>query len=124
MDQEGKQATQDSLKRIRSKNVMDFVTKQTEMERLAKMIGDMSGDPVKQKAANDAYEAAHQAAWRRGLQLEGMSPQDFADPTGAAPKQGKVDSAAITKAFGKYEPYKYDYRVGPNGQMQRAVKVK
>lgn len=124
MDQEGKQATQESLKRIRSKNVMDFVTKQTEMERLAKMIGDMSGDPVKQKAANDAYEAAHQAAWRRGLQLEGMSPEDFSNPTGAAPKQGKVDSASVTKAFGKYEPDKYDYRVGPGGTLQRAVKVK
>jgi hypothetical protein len=123
MDNDQKQATQDSLKRIRSKNVMDFVTKQTEMERLSKMIGDMSGDPVKQKAANDAYEAAHQAAWRRGLQLEGMSPTDFSNPLGSS-SSNKVDSSAVQKAFGKYEPDKYDYRMGPNGQMQRAVKAK
>ena len=125
MTDEAKSNTADSLRRIKSKNVMDFVSKDTEMERLNKMIGAMSGDPKKQQASNDAYEAAFQASVKRGLQMEGLRPEDFSGGTpGGAPKSNKVDSAAATKAFGKYEPDKYDYRMGPNGQVQRAIKVK
>lgn len=90
MDEEAKAATANSLRRIRSKNVMEYVNKQTEMERLNKMIGDMSGDPIKMKAANDAYDKAHSAAVQRALQIEGLSPEEFANPTGAAKVPGAI----------------------------------
>lgn len=123
MDAEGKQATADSLRRIRSKNVMDNVTKATEMERLAKMIGDMSGDPVKKKAADDAYDEAHAREVKRYLAIEGLSPTDFSDPTGAVKKPKYKVGDSVNVGGTKYPIAKVNsdgsYHVTVGNQLRR-----
>lgn len=123
MDTEAKQATADSLRRIRSKNVMDNVTKATEMERLAKMIGDMSGDPIKKKAADDAYDEAHAREVKRYLAIEGLSPTDFSDPTGAVKKPKYKVGDTVNVGGNKYPIAKVNsdgsYHVTVGNQLRR-----
>lgn len=100
----------------------------------------------------EALEGSFLRDWYAGQQLKGVAPGQI-DPSkvtnlpsaqpmpapgpaqlpGAlvkpgvdlgAPSMQQVDPQVITKAFGKYEPEKYVYRIGPNGVPQRKPKGK
>jgi hypothetical protein len=79
LDSDAKTATQDSLRRIKSKNVMDYVTKNMEFHRMQNMI-DISaanGDPKKLAAANEKLQDAWSQHFNNGLQIEGLSRDEF-----------------------------------------------
>jgi hypothetical protein len=110
------------LQRYKSSKLLDYVTKQTEMERMARMIGTMSGDPKKAEAANQAYEQAVRSAQKQGMELMRMTPEDLGVQAPKPAPQGQVGEAEVKRAFGSYDPNMYDYRVGPNGVVQRKKK--
>lgn len=99
------------------------------------MLADRTDDP-KEKARN--IELAKQAALRREAErkaatatqidvsraTEGQVPVVGSDnPYRETQKtDGKNLQAEANKAFGSYEPNKYDYRIGPNGTIQRKKK--
>lgn len=54
--------------------------------------------------------------------IQQQNPNGGFTVNGQAPAAAANPQAVITKAFGSYEPQKYDYRMGPDGRPQRKLK--
>lgn len=85
MSAETRTATEDSLRRIKSKNVMDYVTKQTQMSQLNYFTSQMNPDPKVKEAGRQQYLRDQEDAYQQGLRLEGLKPNEF---TGGGPQGG------------------------------------
>lgn len=112
----------------------------------AAQIADAAGDTAEatrySQLAQQARQRAAEDAGNKGLArpgidtsaVSGLPPQarpqatapigvpGGAPPAPAGAMAGPNFEAAAKAAWGSYDPNKYDYRVGPNGQLQRKAK--